>query len=501
MAEWKTAGKVRMTPKGVHDSTIAYNILDLVSNEDHTMYYIAKQDVPANTLLTNTDYWDVVMNVSDVPDQIETLDEKADGVQESSDDLKEYVRGLSPVNTKGPLDVISIDDAAPLDVENVVISIEPVQSGSGDPAPDNVRPITGWTGANVTRAGKNLAPVNTFVASHNTVMTFVPNLPAGVYKYSYKATRTGTDSRNGAIRFTYDDGTYIQEYLYVDGAIQTKGITFVKPVASIYIYSVSGSYSDSGNLVLTATDFQIELGSTATPYEPYQGNTYSVDWEDEAGTIYGGTLDLTAGTLTVDRAIVDLGTLNYGVMNSRFSADVIGMTPVVTPPYTNRLTGVICSQYPPDSQVSISDTMTDKTWIRTGAGIIIKDTDYTDAASFKSAMSGVQLVYPLATPVTYTIDPMTLTLLRGNNALWADCGDTTLTYRQDVATVLEALLSPDETDMVANTNYVENSFFTIGGKLYKATSAIATGETIQPGTNCVETSISEQLTAIYSQLS
>ena len=65
MAEWKTAGKVRMTPKGVHDSTIAYNILDLVSNEDHTMYYIAKQDVPANTLLTNTDYWDVVMDVDE----------------------------------------------------------------------------------------------------------------------------------------------------------------------------------------------------------------------------------------------------------------------------------------------------------------------------------------------------------------------------------------------------------------------------------------------------
>lgn len=75
MSEWKTAGKVRMTPKGIHDSTIAYNILDLVSNEDHTMYYIAKQDVPVNTLLTNTNYWDVVTDVSEIPDQISEIED------------------------------------------------------------------------------------------------------------------------------------------------------------------------------------------------------------------------------------------------------------------------------------------------------------------------------------------------------------------------------------------------------------------------------------------
>ena len=36
------------------------------------------------------------------------------------------------------------------------VSFSPVQEGSGDPAPDNVRPITGWTGCTVWRTGKNL---------------------------------------------------------------------------------------------------------------------------------------------------------------------------------------------------------------------------------------------------------------------------------------------------------------------------------------------------------
>ena len=62
MSEWVSAGKVRMTPKGVHDSTLTYNVLDLVSSQDYSTLYIAKQDVPANTLITNTDYWDLVID-------------------------------------------------------------------------------------------------------------------------------------------------------------------------------------------------------------------------------------------------------------------------------------------------------------------------------------------------------------------------------------------------------------------------------------------------------
>ena len=44
--------------------------------------------------------------------------------------------------------------AAPL--KELACAFSPVQAGSGDPAPDNVRPISGWTGCNVVRCGKNL---------------------------------------------------------------------------------------------------------------------------------------------------------------------------------------------------------------------------------------------------------------------------------------------------------------------------------------------------------
>ena len=65
MATWETAGKVRMTPKGVYSGSVAYEILDIVSNLDKSVSYIAKQNVPAGTALTNTTYWAVIASVED----------------------------------------------------------------------------------------------------------------------------------------------------------------------------------------------------------------------------------------------------------------------------------------------------------------------------------------------------------------------------------------------------------------------------------------------------
>ena len=48
------------------------------------------------------------------------------------------------------------DGAYGLPLKSCIVSVNPVQSGSGDPSPTNIRPITGWTGANVARCGKNL---------------------------------------------------------------------------------------------------------------------------------------------------------------------------------------------------------------------------------------------------------------------------------------------------------------------------------------------------------
>ena len=46
-------------------------------------------------------------------------------------------------------------------------------------------------------------------------------------------------------------------------------------------------------------------------------------------------------------------------------------------------------------------------------------------------MSGVQLVYELATPIEVDLTPTEITTLLGTNNIFADCGDTTVDYYAD----------------------------------------------------------------------
>ena len=75
----------------------------------------------------------------------------------------------------------------------------------------------------------------------------------------------------------------------------------------------------------------------------------------------------------------------------------------------------------------------------TTGSLFIRDTSYSDAATFKAAMSGVQLVYELATPQTIQLTPQQVELLQGENNLFSD-GEMTLVYLADGnASEIEAL--------------------------------------------------------------
>lgn len=71
-------------------------------------------------------------------------------------------------------------------------AFSPVQSGSGDPSPENIRPISGWNGVNAYRTGKNLLPC---VMASSTVgrYTFTVSENGEVM---VKANSAGTGSSN-----------------------------------------------------------------------------------------------------------------------------------------------------------------------------------------------------------------------------------------------------------------------------------------------------------------
>ena len=109
-----------------------------------------------------------------------------------------------------PKDIATFNDGSNLPMPSLKVSIEPIQSGSGDPSPSNVRPISGWTEANVTDCGVNvwdeeweLGTINDTTGqtspSNNNIRTknYIPVRPNTTY-YKY----IGND-KSGAI-FYYD---------------------------------------------------------------------------------------------------------------------------------------------------------------------------------------------------------------------------------------------------------------------------------------------------------
>lgn len=150
-------------------------------------------------------------------------------------------------------------------------------------------------------------------------------------------------------------------------------------------------------------------------YEPYEKHSYPLDSSltlrgipklDASNNLYyDGDEYASDGKVKRKYGVVDLGTLNWVASTGLFCARLTNFA--IPSSYNSRKEGFIFSnKYSADTQIAIdASKMTDKTSLRINGYIYIKDTAYTDAATFKEAMSGVMLVYELATPTTETAEP------------------------------------------------------------------------------------------------
>ena len=334
----------------------------------------------------------------------------------------------------------------------------------------NICPISGWTGAQVVRAGKNLynkeTAENGFIVAKNGQVQPNDNYKHSDYIYvfpdmTYSITNTGFIGVNGGAYYDINKN-YVREF-----RISSFPASFTVPSGCYYMrFSIDPIYLDT---------IQLELGSTATAYEPYQGNLYPITFPSEAGTVYGGTLDVTNGTLTVDRAMVDLGTLQYTYVSS----------------YTVFVSGFVDSMKASKSNVGYCDRyrqvfawINQDEWINNDKlftlytdndnRIRVKDTDYTDATAFKTAMNGVQFVYELAEPITYTLTPTEIKSLYGENNIYADCGSTSVTYRADTTSYIGKIITATKSGTVTTVYVKDKPIATINdgtnGKDYTLTT-------------------------------
>ena len=184
----------------------------------------------------------------------------------------------SDVNLLGPLPektasgaIASFSDGADtVPLKSLVFGIEPVQA-SGTPSPSNPLPISGHVEMNGVHCGKNLIGQYALITTNNIAWgcsnmqqpadgSFILN--AGTYTFSCSRSFNGlyVADENGAI-FT----KYNSDFL-------TFTLTKKTPIKLM-------AYTNTAD-DLTQYTYQLEVGSSASSYEPFSSETKKWDWSD-----------------------------------------------------------------------------------------------------------------------------------------------------------------------------------------------------------------------------
>lgn len=333
--------------------------------------------------------------------------------------------------------IASFDDGGdnkPL--KSLKVAINPVQA-SGTPTPSNPLPISGWTGANIKRTGKNFVNISDKTITTQTTILSRVTFPAGTYTLS-------CDTINNSpiicsVRTITGLSTIINNISIPASSPKTRRSgTFTLSEATTISIICNGT---SAGYNFNVQKIMLEAGETASDYVPYdpQSTTYPITWS-EAGEVFGGYIDYERKKLVVNRA-------EYNVISTRNLTqngdDIIAMS--VSSAYRKDIIP-ICECFKGISKGS-------------SAGLAVNQCRFTNnltAINFKFsapktvdewkaelANNPIQLILGLVEPIEYDLDePVpTITTLLGNNNIWSDTGDILeCVYQRDLNIVINKLL-------------------------------------------------------------
>lgn len=380
--------------------------------------------------------------------------------------------GVGPKDESG--NPIIVTDAVAENAQNLSVELEPIQSGSGDPSPTNIRPITGRTQVDVTRTGKNLwggeklandilrLVSNSSIDQVNNSVFFSARNVANVelfsnfkantqYTFILKGINGASSSTDTNLAVTYTDGT--SAYLNFATA-GVESYCFFTTANNKSVKSLRGVWKTTDTTLYYNECGIFEGVLTEADFEPYTEQSVTVQLGQ---TVYGGTLNVTTGELTVETANI-----------ASYNGETIGE------PWWSSMDEYVAGATP---------------------------------------TTGAQVVYTLATPTTVSLTPTQLALLEGYNILTTDGNNINLRYTGTVASNVQSEIDEFEEStrtlagslaMIetspATANHAVGSYLMLNNRLCKVTSAIATGEQIIVGSNVQYTTVAEELTAILAQI-
>lgn len=337
-------------------------------------------------------------------------------------------------------------------------------------------------------------------------------LPAGTYTYSMNSSKTSGQC-------TLEIFNANNDRIYYSG--DSYNLSLANPVKTFTLKETGVKVRSYINTVSKLSNCQIEFGSARTDYEPYKKHSYPLDssltlrgvpkLDANNNLYYDGDVYESDGKVTRRYGVVDLGTLNWLKSTQLFYNTAATSIPsygwngnrqVISTKYT----------YAGGTGVSYSDKP-DKTiyydWNQNGV-VCIADSDYTDVAAFKTAMSGVMLVYELAIPTTEEAQSYTnpQRCVEGGTEEYVTTGIVPVghesEYYENIAAKVDRLpydlsmIAPIENGTTASKAYSVGQYFLHNDQFCKAKTTIASGATFTLNTNYEVTTVANELyTALH----
>lgn len=401
------------------------------------------------------------------------------------------------------------DGAENMPLKELKINLLPRQSGTGDPSPDNVRPITGWDGLKVWNGGKN--------------MFYIPSASgtnAGV-TYSYDAetntlAKSGTSNNNSGYNlgsFYIPAGTYIFSAMFSSDESGTSvylrdkstntNIGYIGKQKTTQQFTTDGREyyfrvaSAEGEISGSISEFQIEAGNNATVYEAPNITPHTLTLP----TLYGGYVDVLTGEV-------------WKKVNDPVSPSNI--------PFYMSTSGVFVFSYEYDGsrreQITCSDykTVVKTYWnqlgdleimgIDSGGVFRIRDDRFSTETDFRNYLTqaDVKICFPSEPVLIGTITPERISALKGVNTIWSNGnGDLEVMYPADTKLFIaknqldiRSTIAPIENGATASQAYAQGKYFYRNGLFCKAKTSISSGAAFTLNTNYTVTTVSDELFAL-----
>lgn len=293
----------------------------------------------------------------------------------------------------------------------------------------NICPISGWTGANVVRCGGNILDTSDFTHNAYNIGSIPNNLvPNAQYTWAIKGTTTYQYRLYLAKSGTPQTADVPLNAGYIgQGSVQT--FTAPADMTDYDLLCIAGNRNGAGNESMDAILPMLSGGSVSAsvPYEPYTADTYSVTWESEAGTVYGGSVDLVSGVLTVTHGIrLFDGSESWTMPSTGYFA--LALDNLVN---DNSRATIISDRFLGDSWTRIAGlTIDNAVGVVNGTTIRFSYSTLSAVADWKSWLNtnNTAVVYELAEPIVYQLSGQDIVTLLGQNNVWADTGDMACGY-------------------------------------------------------------------------